>query len=166
MVDAVAPIPVVASGGIFDGRGLAAALMLGAVGVNLGTRFLASPESQIESDWLEAILRAQSEDAIKADVLNDVNPLPGTGGYGTVLRSLLTPFLRDWGPRRAAAAAERDRLRAEMVAATASGRRADYLATAGQTAGAIKTVLPVAKIIQQMVAGAETLLRNETSFPA
>jgi enoyl-[acyl-carrier protein] reductase II len=42
VVDAVAPIPVVASGGIFDGRGLAAALILGAVGANLGTRFLAS----------------------------------------------------------------------------------------------------------------------------
>ncbi|MGB6270858.1 MAG: nitronate monooxygenase, partial [Pseudolabrys sp.] len=44
VVDAVSPIPVVAAGGIFDGRGIAAALMLGAVGVNLGTRFLASKE--------------------------------------------------------------------------------------------------------------------------
>ncbi len=42
VVDAVSPIPVVAAGGIFDGRGIAAALMLGAVGVNLGTRFIAS----------------------------------------------------------------------------------------------------------------------------
>jgi nitronate monooxygenase/enoyl-[acyl-carrier protein] reductase II len=42
VVDAVSPVPVVAAGGIFDGRGLAAAIMLGAVGVNVGTRFLAS----------------------------------------------------------------------------------------------------------------------------
>ena len=42
VVDAVSPIPVVAAGGIFDGRGIAAAFMLGAVGVNMGTRFLAS----------------------------------------------------------------------------------------------------------------------------
>ena len=47
VVDAVSPIPVVAAGGIFDGRGIAAALMLGAVGVNMGTRFLASKEAPI-----------------------------------------------------------------------------------------------------------------------
>jgi nitronate monooxygenase/enoyl-[acyl-carrier protein] reductase II len=51
VVDAVSPIPVVAAGGIFDGRGLAAALMLGASGVNLGTRFLASTEATIEEEW-------------------------------------------------------------------------------------------------------------------
>ena len=44
VVDVVSPIPVVAAGGIFDGRGIAAALMLGAVGVNIGTRFLATHE--------------------------------------------------------------------------------------------------------------------------
>jgi enoyl-[acyl-carrier protein] reductase II len=45
VVDAVSPIPVVAAGGIFDGRGIVAALMLGAVGVNLGTRFITSTEA-------------------------------------------------------------------------------------------------------------------------
>lgn len=45
VVDAVSPIPAVAAGGIFDGRGIAAALMLGAAGVNLGTRFIASMEA-------------------------------------------------------------------------------------------------------------------------
>ena len=60
VVDAVAPIPVVAAGGIFDGRGIAAALMLGAVGVNLGTRFLASREAPVSDIWKAAILGAQS----------------------------------------------------------------------------------------------------------
>lgn len=50
VVDAVAPVPVVAAGGIFDGRGIAAALMLGAVGVNIGTRFLASKEAPISQE--------------------------------------------------------------------------------------------------------------------
>src|SRR4029453_9123556 len=47
VVDAVAPIPVVAAGGIYDGRGIAAALMLGAAGVNLGTRFVTSDEAPV-----------------------------------------------------------------------------------------------------------------------
>ena len=55
VVDAVSPTPVVASGGIFDGRGIAAALMLGAAGVNLGTRFIASTEAPAPDEWKEAI---------------------------------------------------------------------------------------------------------------
>src|SRR6266852_4007783 len=73
VVDAVSPIPVVAAGGIFDGRGIAAALMLGAVGVNLGTRFVASEEAPVSTEWKRAIAGAKSEDAIKVDVLNDIS---------------------------------------------------------------------------------------------
>src|ERR1700704_4799846 len=76
VVDAVSPIPVVAAGGIFDGRGIAAALILGAVGVNIGTRFLASTEAPIDDAWKQAIAAAKSEDAVKVDVLNDIRPLP------------------------------------------------------------------------------------------
>ena len=77
VVDAVSPIPVVAAGGIYDGRGLAAAFMLGAVGVNIGTRFLASKEAPIDNDWKQAIIEAHSEDAMKAEVINDIIPVPG-----------------------------------------------------------------------------------------
>src|SRR6266404_3248964 len=84
VVDAVSPIPVVAAGGIFDGRGIAAALMMGASGVNLGTRFIATKEAPAAESWKQAIARAKSEDTIKADVLNDIIPLPGTAGFGTV----------------------------------------------------------------------------------
>ena len=122
VVDAVSPIPVVAAGGIFDGRGIAAALMLGAVGVNLGTRFLASKEAPIADEWKHAIAAAQSEDAVKVDVLNDIQPLPGTVGYGTVLRSLHTPFIDEWSTKREEARRERERLWADI---TASHRRAD-----------------------------------------
>jgi nitronate monooxygenase/enoyl-[acyl-carrier protein] reductase II len=87
VVDVVSPIPVVAAGGIFDGRGIAAAFMLGAVGVNMGTRFLASKEAPIEDAWKAAIAAAQSEDAVKPEGLNAIQPLPGMGGYGTVLEA-------------------------------------------------------------------------------
>src|SRR5436190_4821453 len=123
VVDAVAPIPVVAAGGIFDGRGIAAAFMLGAVGVNMGTRFLASKEAPIDDAWKQALLAAQSEDAVKVDALNDIRPLPGTAGYGTVLRSLRTPFMDEWGKKRDEARRERERLWAEIQAKTQAGRR-------------------------------------------
>jgi enoyl-[acyl-carrier protein] reductase II len=158
VVDAVSPIPVVAAGGIFDGRGIAAAFMLGALGVNLGTRFLASKEAPIEDAWKAAITAAQSEDAVKMDVLNDIQPLPGTGGYGTVLRSLRTPFMDEWDGNRERARRERERLWGEMQARSRAGRRSETLLTAGQTSGGIKDVLPIAEIIRQLMAEAERLL--------
>jgi enoyl-[acyl-carrier protein] reductase II len=164
VVDAVAPIPVVAAGGIFDGRGLAAALVLGAVGVNLGTRFLASREAPIEDGWRQAILDAQSEDAIKADALNALRPLPGTAGYGTVLRSLRTPFLDEWNAKLEETGGQRERLGAEMAAAIQSGRRYEFIATAGQTAGAITAILPAAEIIARLIAGAESALAHPSGL--
>ena len=139
VVDAVAPIPVVASGGIFDGRGIAAALVLGAAGVNLGTRFIASKEAPTPQEWKEAIVNARSEHAIKAEVVNDIMPLPGAAGYTTVLRSLSTEFLREWSSKRDDARRERDRLRGEIVSATQAGRRHECLLPAG----GVKEILAV-----------------------
>jgi nitronate monooxygenase/enoyl-[acyl-carrier protein] reductase II len=158
VVDAVSPVPVVAAGGIFDGRGIAAALMLGAVGVNLGTRFLASKEAPIDEAWKQAILAARSQDAMKMDVFNDIQPLPGTAGYGTVLRSLRTPFMEEWSGKREEARRERERLWADIQAKARAGRRHETLLTAGQTAGGIKDILPVAEILRRLVAEAETAL--------
>ena len=62
VVDAVAPVPVVAAGGIADGRGLAAVLALGAVGAWVGTRFLAAPEAAIHPDYRSRILAAGEAD--------------------------------------------------------------------------------------------------------
>ena len=71
VVDAVRPVPVVAAGGIADGRGLAAALCLGAQAVNMGTRFLAAEEAPIHSGWQQAIPAAESQDPIKFEILNE-----------------------------------------------------------------------------------------------
>jgi enoyl-[acyl-carrier protein] reductase II len=152
VVDAVSPIPVVAAGGIYDGRGIAAALMLGAVGVNLGTRFLASKEAPIADEWKHAIAGARSEDAVKVDVLNDIRPLPGTVGYGTVLRSLHTPFIDEWSTKREEARREREHLWADITARAQAGRRHETFLTAGQTAGGIREILPVAEIMRQLIA--------------
>ena len=158
VVDAVSPIPVVAAGGIFDGRGIAAALMLGAVGVNLATRFIASKEAPVGDEWKQAIAGASSEDAIKADVLNDISPLPGTAGFHTVLRSLHTPFLDEWSTKREEARRNRGRLRDQIISTTQAGRQHECLLTAGQTAGGIKEILPMAEIMRRLIAETEAAL--------
>ena len=160
VVDAISPIPVVASGGIFDGRGIAAAIMLGAAGVNLGTRFIASKEAPAPERWKQAIAAAKSEDAIKVEVLNDISPLPGTAGFGTVLRSLHTDFLDEWSAKRDEARRERDRLKQEIVSTTQAGRPDATLLTAGQTAGGIKDIPPVSEIMRRLVAETEAALRK------
>jgi NAD(P)H-dependent flavin oxidoreductase YrpB (nitropropane dioxygenase family) len=71
-VDAVAPVPVVASGGIADGRGLAAALALGAQGVSLGTRFVASEEAFVREDYKRRVAEAGAEATFYSEDLFDV----------------------------------------------------------------------------------------------
>ena len=71
IVDAVAPLPVLASGGIADGRGLAASLVLGAQGVSLGTRFLASDEAFARDDYKRRLLDARAEDTFYSENLFD-----------------------------------------------------------------------------------------------
>jgi nitronate monooxygenase/enoyl-[acyl-carrier protein] reductase II len=158
VVDAVSPIPVFAAGGICDGRGLAAALMLGAQGVNVGTRFLASAEASISDGWKQAIVGASSEDVVKVEVWNDILPLPGTAGYGTVPRAIRTPFIDEWQARREDAKREASRLQGEVMGALQQGRFHELVPFAGQTAGAIRAVLPAAEIVRQMVAEAEDAL--------
>jgi enoyl-[acyl-carrier protein] reductase II len=164
VVDAVSPVPVVASGGIFNGRGIAAVLMLGAVGVNLGTRFIASREAPAAMEWKQAIVSAKSEDAIKVDILNDISPLPGTVGFKTVLRSLPTEFLTEWSAKREEARQQRERLRDQIVSTTQAGRQHECLLTAGQTAGGIREILPVAEIMRRLVAETEAALARTAGF--
>jgi nitronate monooxygenase len=70
VVDLAAPTPVLAAGGIADGRGLAAALALGATGALIGTRFLATPEALIAPDSVKAILDSTGEDTERSRVLD------------------------------------------------------------------------------------------------
>ncbi len=164
VVDAVAPIPVVAAGGIFDGRGLAAALVLGAAGVNVGTRFLAAAEAPISDAYKELIIAAASEDAIKADVMNDIVPV-GNAGYGTVLRTIRTPFIDEWQQKREEARREVDMLRQRLLEArSAPPGSALLVATAGQSAGGIKAVFPAATIVRNFVTEAEEALAHGGSY--
>jgi len=162
VVDAVRPIPVVAAGSIFDGRGLAAALVLGAVGVNVGTRFVASREATISDGYKQVILAAASEDTVKFDALNDLLPSPGTKGYGTVLRSVRTPFIDRFQTQPGLARRDARRLLETLKTAIQAGNVHEVMPTAGQTAGGIRELLPAAEIVRRMVSEAETALVEAT----
>ena len=160
VVDAVAPIPVVASGGIADGRGLAAALMLGAQGVNVGTRFLACSEARVDPLWQDAILRAASEDAVKVEFAASVFPPTGPGGYDTLPRSLHTAFVDEWNSRPDEAERESGRLAAELVDAVRAGRGHELVPFTGQSAGLIREVVDARAIVRSIVEEAETAIRH------
>ena len=160
VVDAVRPLPVLAAGGISDGRGLAAALMLGAQGVNIGTRFLASAESPIPEGHKQMILAGKSEDAVKADVWNDIMPLPGAAGYFTVPRALRTPFLDRWQQHREEARRQQEQLQGEVMNAMQSGRLHELMPFAHQTAGAIHDIPTSAEILSSIVEEAEQALAS------
>jgi enoyl-[acyl-carrier protein] reductase II len=158
VVDAVSPTPVVAAGGIADGRGVAAALALGAEGVNIGTRFLAAAETTIPDEWKQAIIAAESQDAVRVEFANDVFPSPGPEGYDTLPRVLRTPFVDEWNGRPEAVRGEAERLRDELVEALREGRAHELVPFTGQTAGMIHEILPVAEILHRLVADAEASL--------
>jgi nitronate monooxygenase/enoyl-[acyl-carrier protein] reductase II len=158
VVDAVGDVPVLAAGGIADGRGLAAALVLGAQGANIGTRFLASEEASAHPAWKQAIVAAESEDVVRFEEWGAFFPAPPPGGYEVVPRVVRTPFTDEWRGRPADARAAAERLRGEVMGALAQGRVHELVPFAGQTAGLIREVRPAAEIVRQLVAEAEQAL--------
>ncbi|MGH2615908.1 MAG: NAD(P)H-dependent flavin oxidoreductase [Thermomicrobiales bacterium] len=159
VVDAVDPIPVLAAGGIADGRGLAAALVLGAQGANIGTRFLASHESSAPEVWKQAILSTESEDAVRFEVWEKIMPAAGDAAYDTVPRVLRTAFVDAWRDRPDDAKREAERLRGEIMQALREGRAHELVPFSGQTAGLVREILPAAEIVNRIVRDAEQALR-------
>ncbi|HEX2171609.1 MAG TPA: nitronate monooxygenase family protein, partial [Dehalococcoidia bacterium] len=150
VVDAVRPTPVLAAGGIVDGRGLVAALALGASGIWVGTRFAASLESRSHPAYKEAIVGAADEDVVI------------TRAYtGKTARMIRNRFIEEWeksglaplpmplqgmwvGPNTSYSALERG--------ATDLG-----LMAAGQGSGAIAEVKPAAEVVRDIVAEARAV---------
>jgi enoyl-[acyl-carrier protein] reductase II len=149
VVDAIAPVPVLAAGGIADGRGLAAALVLGAQGVNIGTRFLASAEAGVPAAYKDAILAAASQDAVKVEFADSVfGRAGGPDPYATRPRALRTAFIERYN---AEPPEDGPAVGAELVRAVREGRGHDLVPFGGQTAGLIDRVLPVREIVETMV---------------
>lgn len=159
VVDAVAPIPVVAAGGFADGRGIAAALALGAQGVNIGTRFLASVEAEIAQGWKEMIVASGPGDVIKLNAWNAIYP-PAPGEYATVPTVIRTPFAERVQAAWQAGTLDIEEMRREVAAAAAAGRLYELVAMSGQSVGLIDAILPVDEIIRHMTAVAANALRS------
>lgn len=156
VVAAVEPIPVLASGGISDGQRFAAALVLGARGANVGTRFLAAEEATIPEAWKKAILDGHAEDAVKVDFWWRMRS-PPAGEFDVIPRALRTPFIEQW-LGRGDTVQEGEQLLAQIGAAIAEGRMHEVIPFAGQSAGAIEEILPAAEVVRRFLADAEDAL--------
>ncbi len=156
VVKAVAPIPVLAAGGFADGAGLAAALALGAGGVLLGTRFLATDEAPVEAAYKHAILASNGGDTIATTIADTLSGRDWPGAWARVRR---TRFIEEWLGREP----ELRRRRAAVWAMLEMAEESDPgqgLIWIGQSAGLVDSILPAGEVVRQIVAEAEDILRS------
>ena len=159
VADAIAPIPVLVAGGVADGRGLAAALVLGASGANVGTRFLASEEAGADREWKQHIVESESEAAVRFEAWAAIMP-PDARGYAVVPRVIRTEFVAAWEGRHEEAGRQADSLRGQIMAAIQEGRPHELTPFAGQSAGLVHDILPAAEIVRTMSSDAEKALQR------
>jgi enoyl-[acyl-carrier protein] reductase II len=158
VIDVAGDVPVVAAGGLADGRGLAAALALGADGTSMGTRFLATEEMTIDPAWKRRIVAADAEEAVKVPhserVLPPFNlPQVGTPFAPRVLRTPLVERLE-----AAPETVDPAEVGPEMLRAVRAGRGHELLPFTGQSAQLVHDVLPAQEVVARLVADAERAL--------
>lgn len=147
-------IPVVAAGGIYDGRGLAAALSLGAVGVWMGTRFIASTEAHAAQSYKETVVGAGDTDTTRTRCYS-----------GKPMRCRTNDYIKDWEgrpediqpfPMQAALSVQTDVIGGIGGVTDEARLSVDKSCFAmGQSAGGVKDILPVAEIVDRIMAEAE-----------
>ena len=152
---------LVAAGGIADGRGLAACLMLGADGVMLGSRLWASPECLVHPNHQRAALAANGDGTIRqksADIARGYEwPEEFTG------RVLRTAFVARWHGREAEHRVVAEAARPDYWAAVAEGRTEECGLFIGEAIGLMRDVSPVAEILARVTNEAEALLRGRAA---
>ncbi len=155
VVDAVAPTPVLAAGGIGDGRGLVAALALGAVGVWVGTRFLATHEAGELLAYKERIVAASEEDTER------------TGCWtGRTQRTLKNRFTQSWEPAgvRPFSGAVQQLVVGDIELRARERERTDLMRMPmGQIAGLVGSIKGARDVLEEMVGEAAGLLREGLS---
>lgn len=148
-------IPVIAAGGIYDGRGLAAALALGAQGVWLGTRFIATHEAHAGQLYQQAILAARDEDTIRTRCFT-----------GKPLRALKNAYIEDWESRPAdiqpfplqAMRTIQAGAMGALIGQTEGLDPARSCFAMGQSAGGVDGILPAADVVRAIMADAQSAI--------
>ena len=155
MAKAVAPLPVLCAGGIADGRGLAAALALGAEGVLLGTRFMATPEAPIHANFKRAIVESDGHDT----VLTEIPDLASQRVWpGAMSRAKRNKFIERWAGREWALRQDAGEVGKEAAVARAAGDVENASISYGQDAGLIESIKSVKEVVQDIVAEAEGII--------
>ena len=156
VADAV-KIPVLAAGGIADGRGMAAAMMLGAVGVQMGTRFLVADECTVHETYKQKILSAR-----------DIDTLTTGKRLGHPVRSLKSPFSRAFFEKEYDSSVSNEELEklggGALRLAAVEGDEKKGCFMAGQIAALVKKKQPAAEIIREVCQGAEVLLKGAAKW--
>jgi enoyl-[acyl-carrier protein] reductase II len=165
VVDVAGDVPVVAAGGIADGRGIAAALALGAEGVSLGTRFLATPDMTIATAWKDRIVAASAGDAVKVSHAERVMP-PFTmpqSGVPFAPRALRTPLIDQL--ESDPASVDPAELGPQLLAAVRAGGGHELLPFAGQSAQLVHDIAPADELVARLMTdAAKALARAGQAF--
>jgi enoyl-[acyl-carrier protein] reductase II len=151
IVDAV-DIPVIAAGGIADGRGLAAALALGAMGIQMGTRFICTTECPAHRRYKQRIVRAHDRATIVTG-----------GSFGHPVRSIRGPFVRHLEELERQAISEEEFMdygAGTLRAAILDGDLEQGSVMAGQSSGLVHDVVPARQVIERIIAEAQAAIRR------
>ena len=155
VVDLAAPVPVLAAGGIADGRGVAAALALGAAGALIGTRFQATAEALVDPAISKAIVEGRGQDTERSTVLDIARGSRWPSEYPA--RTLGHPFLDQWRGREAELAADAEAKRAYREG-VARGDLVPLPVWAGEAVDLINDVPSAAGLVGALAAQAEDAL--------
>ena len=140
---------VLAAGGIADGRGLAAALALGADGVLMGTRFLASAEALFHANLQDAVVRNDGDSTIRTTIPDKARGLDWPDEF--TLRCWDNAYVRSWKGREAELGQAAESERQKYYDALARGDVENTGVLFGEAAGLVHSVQPAAALIEQIV---------------
>ena len=154
---AIAPVPVIAAGGLADGAGLAAALILGAEGALYGTRFLATTEASIPEAYKRLLVDSDGHNTVVTELPDVANATVWPGAYARIERNR---FYETWAGREGELRYRHTEAAASAWRALEAGDTDNAPLYTGQTAGLIDAIEPAGVIVERIVADATERLRG------